>query len=66
MGSRWTTNCYAFLWFIIMTVKELKEFLENIPDDVEVILYRTCKEKPIFKYIKTRILTGTTEEVQIN
>ena len=49
-----------------MTVKELKEFLENIPDDVEVILYRTCKEKPIFKYIKTRILTGTTEEVQIN
>ena len=51
---------------IIMTVKELKEFLKDIPDYVEVILHRTCKDKPVFKYIKTKSLFGLTEEVQIN
>ena len=48
-----------------MTVKELKEFLKDIPDDVEVILQRATKEHPIFKYVKTKILSGIEEKVLI-
>lgn len=49
-----------------MTVKELKEFLKDLPDNVEVNLLRTTKEVPIIEYIKTKTLSGTKEEVQIS
>lgn len=49
-----------------MTVKELKEFLKDIPDNTEIVISRARREKPIFKYIKTKNLTSTTEEVQIS
>lgn len=48
-----------------MTVKELKEFLKDIPDDVEIILQRATEERPIFKYVKTKILSGIEEKVLI-
>lgn len=33
-----------------MTVKELKEFLKDIPDDVKIRLVQDVPEDPIFKY----------------
>lgn len=49
-----------------MTVKELKEFLKDIPDDINVILYRVYRETPIFKYIKTKDSSGIKEELLIS
>lgn len=49
-----------------MIVKELKEFLKDIPDNTEVVLLKTTKERPIIKYIKTKTLSGIKEEVQIS
>ena len=49
-----------------MTVKELREFLKDIPENTEVVLLRTTRERPIIKYIKTKTLSGIKEEVQIS
>lgn len=49
-----------------MTIKELKDFIKDIPDDVEVVLLRTIKEEPVIKYIKTKTLSEIKEEVQIS
>ena len=50
-----------------MTIKELKEFIKDLPDNTEVVLIRTTKELPIFRYIKTKEINGTVkEEVQIS
>lgn len=49
-----------------MTVKELKDFLKDIPDNTEVVLLRAIREKPVIKYIKTKTLSGIKEEVQIS
>ena len=49
-----------------MTVKELKDFIKDLPDNTEVVLLRTIREKPIITYIKTKTLSGIKEEVQIS
>lgn len=49
-----------------MTVKELKDFLKDIPDNTEIVLLKSTKEKPIIRYIKTKSLSGIKEEVQIS
>lgn len=49
-----------------MTVKELKEFLKDIPDELQVMLVRSCREYPIFKYVKQKDESGTIEELQIS
>lgn len=49
-----------------MTVKELKEFIEDIPDNAKVVLIRSQKEFPIVKYVKSTDLSGEiNEELQI-
>lgn len=50
-----------------MTVKELKDFLSNIPDDANVVIMHTTKEIPNLKYIKAMFLDGSSaEELQIS
>ena len=49
-----------------MTVKELKDFLKDLPDNTEIVLLKSTKEKPIIRYIKTKSLSGIKEEVQIS
>ena len=49
-----------------MTVKELKDFIKDIPDNTEIVLLKSTKEKPIIRYIKTKSLSGIKEEVQIS
>lgn len=49
-----------------MTVKELREFIKDIPDNTEIVLLKSTKEKPIIRYIKTKSLSGIKEEIQIS
>lgn len=49
-----------------MTVKELKEFISDIPDNAKVVLIRSEKEYPIVKYVKATNVDGEIyEELQI-
>lgn len=48
-----------------MTVGELKEFIKDIPDNVDVVVLKRVKETAIFKYTKTKAPSGITEELQI-
>lgn len=48
-----------------MTVGELKDFLKDIPDNVDVVVLKQVKDTAIFKYIKTKSSSGITEELQI-
>lgn len=48
-----------------MTVGELKDFLKDIPDNVDVVILKQVKDTAIFKYIKTKNSSGITEELQI-
>ena len=50
-----------------MTVKELKEFLKDIPDDVNIVVMHTTKEISNLKYIKATFFDGSSiEEIQIS
>lgn len=48
-----------------MTVKELKEFIKDIPDNVDVVVLKQVKDTASFKYIKTKNSSGITEKLQI-
>lgn len=49
-----------------MTVKELKDFICDIPDNAKIVLIRSGKEFPIVKYVKTTDLSGEINvELQI-
>ena len=50
-----------------MTVKELRDFLKYIPDNVNIVVMHTTKEIPNLKYIKAYCFDGSViEEIQIS
>lgn len=49
-----------------MTVKELKEFLKDLPDDAKVILLKTTPEEPRVTYKKYKYFDKTVEKVVID
>lgn len=48
-----------------MTVKELKEFLKDLPDDAKIIVAKTAPEEPRFTYEKSTCFNKIIERVSI-
>jgi len=49
-----------------MTIKELKEFIEDLPDNTKVILLKVIPEEPRFTYKKYKYFDKTVEKVVID
>lgn len=48
-----------------MTVKELREFLKDLPDDADVVLLRSTPEVPTFTYRKVISTDGIRDKCEL-